>query len=643
MTFAGLPLATLMTVAGIAGGLTVVLYILKLRRRPIAVPFSRIWERILRDKEATSLFSQLKRLLSLLLQLAMLAALIFALGDPRIAGNFIEGRNVVVLVDASASMKATDAEPTRIEAAKKKVREMISGLGGSDRMLIAQMDASLTPLSTMTGEVPDLELAADQLRATDTRADFARGLSFAIDSLRDLPKPEIVVISDGALGDVGPVGEALGDTKLSFVPVGKSKKNVAITGFSVRRYPLDKSRYEVMLEVTNTNDEPVDVELSLLGDGAVVDVTRIKLGANERLPRFYKDLAGASRTLEAVIKLGDGTADTLPADDHAYALMPERRRARVLVVTKANTYLEAALLLDEYLDVTMVKPSDYPPAGAYDVTIFDGVAPPPAPNGGGLFYLNPPEEGAPPVKLGKKIDGFGFDIWDRKHPILRWMALENIQIANGHALKGEKGDKVIGASALGPILMAGRRSGRKFVAAGFDPRDSDFVLRVAWPLFVLNTINFFVEEDTHYISSYRTGDVWRIPAPSSLETAQLVDPSGKEHKVPVKEGRAIFLGEQAGFYKLLVNGNGSAAADTDDAAKESDAADDGETMFAANLSDPRESLIEPVETLEIGGKTAGEVSGFTAGVRREIWLYLLLAVLLVSLIEWFTYHRRLTV
>jgi hypothetical protein len=54
--------------------------------------------------------------------------------------------------------------------------------------------------------------------------------------------------------------------KLSYVPVGKSAKNAAITGFSVRRYPLDKSRYEVMLEVTNTSDEDLDVELSLFGD-----------------------------------------------------------------------------------------------------------------------------------------------------------------------------------------------------------------------------------------------------------------------------------------------------------------------------------------------------------------------------------------
>ena len=67
------------------------LYILKLRRRVVAVPFSPLWERILRDKEATSLFSKLKRLLSLLLQLALLALLVLALGDPRAAESAHQG------------------------------------------------------------------------------------------------------------------------------------------------------------------------------------------------------------------------------------------------------------------------------------------------------------------------------------------------------------------------------------------------------------------------------------------------------------------------------------------------------------------------------------------------------------------------
>jgi Ca-activated chloride channel family protein len=54
----------------------------------------------------------------------------------------------------------------------------------------------------------------------------------------------------------------------------------------------------------------------------------------------------------------------------------------------------------------------------------------------------------------------------------------------------------------------------KFVALGFDVRESDFPLRIAWPLLLLNVINDFVEEDVSYISSFKTGEVWRIPAAS---------------------------------------------------------------------------------------------------------------------------------
>ena len=64
MIFAGVPLAQLLALFGMAGGAVIAFYILKLRRRTVAIPFSPLWARILRDKEATSLFSKLKRLLS---------------------------------------------------------------------------------------------------------------------------------------------------------------------------------------------------------------------------------------------------------------------------------------------------------------------------------------------------------------------------------------------------------------------------------------------------------------------------------------------------------------------------------------------------------------------------------------------------
>jgi Ca-activated chloride channel homolog len=628
---AGLSLAQLLAIFGAVGVAVTALYVLKLRRRVVAVPFAPLWERILRDKEATSLFSKLKRLLSLLLQLALLALLVLALGDPRAAESLLKGRTVVVLVDASASMQATDVGPNRIAVAKDEAKKIVRGLGGADRMLVAQMDAMVTPLGPVTGDTSSLEREVDRIHATDTRADFPRALRFATDVLRGVDRGEIVVVSDGALGEAadasGPVH--LGSSKLSYVKVGKRARNVGITQFSVRRYPLDKSRYEVMLELTNTGSDVEDVELQLLGDGALADLTKLRLNPGERLPRFYPQLSGASRTLEAKITLVDGSHDDLPADDHAYALLPERRRAKVLVVTEGNSYLEAALLLDEYLDVTDVAPKGYPASisrGGWDAVIFDQATPAEMPKANAL-YIDPRGPGSP-VKVTDELKNPGFDKVDRKHPTVRFLALDDVNVAAGHKLVPETGDKVIGASDSGasPLLVAGTRGGYKFVALGFDVRDSDLPLRTAWPLFVLDCINWFVDEDAQYLSSFRTGEVWRLPVVGGGAQATLKRPDGTTQTIPVHEGRAVVLGEQAGFYELRTGGGQDAA-----------------MSFAANLLDASESAIAPQDKLVVGATESGPVAGFRVGVRRDIWIYLLLIAALLTAIEWATYHRRVTV
>jgi hypothetical protein len=660
--FAGLPLGTLLTVFGAVGGAVLILYILKLRRRVVSVPFSPLWQRILRDKDATSLFSKLKRLLSLLLQLALLALLVIALGDPRKADTGGGSRSVVVLVDASASMQATDADGkhrTRIEAAKDEVKKLIRGLGGSEQMLIAQMAATVTPLGPMSGDTAELERMLDGIKATDTRADFPRALRFAIDALREKDHVQIVVVSDGQLGAAkdssGEVrvpspdrclkGQDGAPACVAFVKVGQASRNVAITQFSVRRYPLDKARYEVMLEVTNTGPEKEDIELSLLGDGALVDLTKLRLNPGERLPRFYPNLSGASRTLEAKIAPLDGSEDNLPADNHAYALLPERRRAKVLVVTEGNTYLEAALLLDEYLDVTDVKPTAYAKAIAatkYDLVIFDRATPADLPNAHAL-YIDPRGPGSP-VKVDKEIKTPGFDKIDRKHPVVRYTALDDVNIATGHKLVTEQGDKVIGLSeGTDAILVAGTRKGNKFVAIGFDLRESDLPLRVAWPLLLMNTINWFMDEDSKYLSSYRTGDVWRVPVPGNSQAATLKlpplpgQPAGSPADtmtVPVHEGRAVYLGDRAGFYDLSVAPESVTAPVPDETPNQ--------TAFAANLLDVDESTIAPQDE-KLDDKALGPPAAGQVGVRRELWIYLLILAAIVTAIEWATYHRRLTV
>ena len=640
MILAGLSLAELVAIFGAAGLGVVALYLLKLRRRVVSVPFAPLWERILRDRDATKLFAKLRRLLSLLLQLGLLAILVLALGNPRPVESLVRGRTVVVLVDASASMQATDVRPNRLGVAQNEVKKIIGGLHGADRVLVAQMDALVTPLGPMTSDAAALERSVDMIRETDTRADFPRALRFAIDALRGTDSPEIIVVSDGALGPAadasGPVH--LGAVKLSYVRVGRESRNVGITQFSVRRYPLERSRYEVMLELTNTGSDAEDVELQLLGDGTPVDLTTIRLKPGERLPRFYPQLSGASRTLEAKIARADGTHDDLPADDHAFALLPERRRSKVLVVTEGNTYLDAALLLDEYLDVTDVVPDGY--AGAvgkakWDAVIFDRVTPAQAP-GTNALYLDPRGLGGPVASQGD-LKAPGFDKLDRKHPVVRFLALDAVNVSRGHRLVPQAGDKILGAAEGGasPILVAGERSGARFVALGFDVRDSDLPLRPAWPLFVLDCIDWFTDEDARYLSSYRTGEVWRVPVANGTQTATMKLPDGTTQAVAVQDGRAVLLGERAGFYDLVARRSDSP---TDVAASAPET-----TSFAANLVNADESAIEPREQLIVDGKIAGSVFGYRVGVRRDIWVVLLLIAAVLTTLEWATYHRRVTV
>lgn len=681
MTLAGLPLATLLGIGAVFGALTGALYVLRLRRRPVPVPFTRLWQRVLSDKQSSSLFSKLRQLLSLLLQLSMVAALVLALGDPRPEGHREEGRTFVVLLDASASMAATDVEPSRFEQAREKVRELIEGMAAADRMLLVRMGATPAPLTTLTGDVALLKTALESVRVHDTGADFDAAVRLALDALHGQARPEIVLVSDGALGPLPAREEgkdgadgasakepeplrlplldeaAARGVRVSYLPVGTSGKNVAITQFAVRRYPLDKARHEVLLEITNTNDEPAAVELSLYGDGAIIDVQRLELAANEVWRRLYPDLGGASAALEARIRALEPSRDDLPADDRAYATLPERRRARVLLVTEGNTYLEAAVLLDEYLEVTEIAPAEYPPEGSFDVTIFDGVAPRREPRTGAALYLGFPErvhaDTDLPLEVGAELEMFGFDHWDEKSPVLRWMSLPDIQVLTGRELLPRSGDRVLGSSesATGkrrPILVAGRREAGDFVALGFDPRRSDLVLRVAWPLFVLNVIDAFVEESGEALSAFRTGSVWRVPVPSvdvtrvaggtdRNVTVPIRRPDGGIVEASVQEGHAVLFGEQAGFYEVQ---------------------SEPPVRFAANLVSERESRIEPALELRVAASPAapsevaasgeellraGPVEGLQAGTRRQWWTLLLLTVVGVSLVEWVTYHRRWTV
>ena len=158
--------------------LAVSAYIIKMRRRRFEVPFSYLWKQVLEQKDANALWKHLKRLMSLLLMLAILGLILFAALDPTLGAVDREARSVVVLFDASASMKTLDGDEagtrSRLDAAKAEAKKLVDSMGGGDVALIMKVDGQATPMSRFSGDAPMLNKIIDGITASDTPADLTR-------------------------------------------------------------------------------------------------------------------------------------------------------------------------------------------------------------------------------------------------------------------------------------------------------------------------------------------------------------------------------------------------------------------------------------------------------------------------------------
>ena len=83
MMLAGWTLAEIAPVFAAGAVAITALYLLRMRRRQVVVPFAALWQRVTRESDTRRLWKRLRRLLSWLLQIGLLALLCAALGDPR--------------------------------------------------------------------------------------------------------------------------------------------------------------------------------------------------------------------------------------------------------------------------------------------------------------------------------------------------------------------------------------------------------------------------------------------------------------------------------------------------------------------------------------------------------------------------------
>ncbi len=113
---------------------TLVLYLRQWGRRRVTVAFTPLWRRVLSEADVGTSQRRVLELLSLLLQVAMIALLAVALGRPLVGRE--PGVHAIVL-DTSASMLAQrPPRGDRLSAAKQRALELLDRLSDNDRVAL---------------------------------------------------------------------------------------------------------------------------------------------------------------------------------------------------------------------------------------------------------------------------------------------------------------------------------------------------------------------------------------------------------------------------------------------------------------------------------------------------------------------------
>ncbi len=403
--------------AAIAVPLLIALYFLKLRRKPLRVSSTLLWEQAVQDLQANVPLRWLRASWVLILQLLALVMLLGALARPAIPAEATVAARTVIIIDRSASMSAKDGvrdgaigaidapEPfTRLEQARAEARRIIEDLrrssagpgGRRPEAMIVGLAREARVLAPFTSDLPTLREAIDLAAATDqpgelgAALDLTRAMSIGLDGeVEKTQRTRVLLISDGGL-DASGVREGLpSGMDFALVPVGPVRvapgteapagvaqgdfDNLAIGAVAARRDLDDPAVVRVFVRVENAGLAEVEAGVSLRVNDEPAGVRTVRVpaprggGAGGKLTGQASATFEITRSEAGLIVVSIARADRLEADDTAALVLRGSRPPRVVMVGPGteNDALAAArgehgidrflLGLFEELDVASVR------------------------------------------------------------------------------------------------------------------------------------------------------------------------------------------------------------------------------------------------------------------------------------------------
>ncbi|QIF03047.1 BatA and WFA domain-containing protein [Roseimicrobium sp. ORNL1] len=567
------------------------IYFLKVRPRKKPVTAYFLWQKIFTEKKASALFKRLRDVLSLILMALAFAAVAFALAEPDFAGD--ERKDLLIVVDHSASMSAKEGTSTRLEQAKAKAKALITGLNGTQRAAVATFANGTEMRAHPTRHRKSLLDAVDAIGPTElpSRVEALRSLQPGNEWMKNM---RVLLITDGCLDDVARLPQ------VEILKVGSAVTNAGLARADLRAVPGGVERLGLFLLPVSSSKEPVktDITLTHVDSNRIVKVLPVTLNAGDNPPvTLTLDDAPSGRWTASI-----GLDDALAADNTVHLYVPPREPVPVGVLAEDAFFLQHVVAAFDRSDQMLTLAED-----AKSARIF--LARSKAPESASAIVFQPQGDSPFWSQVGEEILNPVPKVVAKDHPLLRYLDAETINFAGAHKLTSPVGAVVLVADEGGTPLIYLMRQGEQTVCVvNLDPLVAQFYLSAWFPVLVHNGTAHLTHREGAPPATVPTGGSLRVPGLAEGTTAKMKSPSGTERNFTGSDTGELL---ETGFYEISHAG--------------------GAWTAGCSLVSPEESQLQN-DTLKDTAKP------IASGQSPSYWL-LVLGVLVVAG-ESVLYHRR---
>lgn len=447
-------------------------------------------------------------------------------------------------------------------------------------------------------------------------------------------------------------GSESASADVRYVEVGESRNNLALTMFQARRSFVSPADVQILAEVFNAADEPSECSVELSHEDRLLDVIPLSLQPNERRHLVLEETLPAGGILTAALTGSDGAAlrdDGLASDDKAWAVISERRRIRVTLVTAGNWFLQQAFAAIDSVQLTV---ADSVPEKRFDRSVNDDAAPEvlvlhhtvprPLPEGP-LIVIQPDTASSLWTLDGNVADPLAGQ-QNSDHPLLKFVRLDNVLMPDAVRVRPLQPATELVASVAGePLYTLFSRPSGDVLLLTVSVEQGDLPLRTAFPILLTNALNWFSGDVEDLQSSVTAGHTQQIPMHSVRRNAELqphtdsarttndivlTSPSGIRQMLPESSG-VVSTGplNETGIWQLSLPADPLGPENAKPAAESI-------VKLACNPPGPTES---DLRRAAVSHRHHPQLS-LSAG--RPIWFVMVLAALIMITAEWWLFHRR---